>query len=311
MAVYRTAGQTAEFDAIRALFQEEKIEFIPLKGAILRNYYPSPWMRTSCDIDIFIHESDMQRASAALVDKLGYTRGENGTHDVSFYSESGVHLELHYTLCSDENTAKEALLHPFTLCRESSEFSHEKLQSPELFYLHFVSHTAGHFIAGGCGVRPFIDILMMDEALWESRAEVDGMLMQNGLFEFTKYMRALAAYWFMGASADETVLAFEKAVIIGGVYGNFSNRAAFKSGKEKNKFRFIMSRIFMPFSMMKNKYPILKKHKWLLPVCHIRRWCALLSPKRMKRASAELSAVGKVSDSEIAEARALMEKLNI
>ena len=63
--------------------------------------------------------------------------------------------------------------------------------------------------------------------------------------------------------------------------------------------------------MLKNKYPVLKKHKWLTPVYQVRRWLALLSPKRMRRASRELSAVGNVSEAESLEAGALLDKLKI
>ena len=31
-----------------------QIPFLPLKGSVIRQYYPEPWMRTSCDIDILV-----------------------------------------------------------------------------------------------------------------------------------------------------------------------------------------------------------------------------------------------------------------
>jgi hypothetical protein len=150
----------------------------------------------------------------------------------------------------------------------------------------------------------------MDEKLWQSRDKVDAMLADTGIFEFAKYSRMLAAYWLLGAEADETVTTYEKIILSGGVYGNFKNRAALRENKEGG-FKFIMSRLFLPYDMLKNKYPVLKKHKWLTPVYQVRRWLVLLSPKRMKRAGKELSAVGNVSDTESLEAGALLEKLKI
>ena len=40
-------AQNAELEEICEILKEENIDFIPLKGAFIRNYYPEPWMRTS------------------------------------------------------------------------------------------------------------------------------------------------------------------------------------------------------------------------------------------------------------------------
>ena len=101
LAVYRYEKINHELGRLRKVLNEAKIPFIPLKGSVLRRYYPEPWMRTSCDIDILIHESDLERAVAMLVDKLAYKREFKGSHDISLFSDYGVHLELHYSLIEE------------------------------------------------------------------------------------------------------------------------------------------------------------------------------------------------------------------
>ena len=96
LAVYRYEKINYELGRLREAMNEAKIPFIPLKGSVIRQYYPKPWMRTSCDIDILVHESDLERAVAILVDKLAYKRESKGSHDISLFSDYGVHLELHY-----------------------------------------------------------------------------------------------------------------------------------------------------------------------------------------------------------------------
>jgi len=44
---------------ITALFVDEKIDFIVLKGGVLRSLYPETWMRNSCDIDILVKKEDL------------------------------------------------------------------------------------------------------------------------------------------------------------------------------------------------------------------------------------------------------------
>ena len=34
--------------------ERAQIPYLPLKGAVLRQYYPQPWMRTNSDIDILV-----------------------------------------------------------------------------------------------------------------------------------------------------------------------------------------------------------------------------------------------------------------
>ena len=51
-AIYRHAQLSYEYVAVCDALETAQIPFIPLKGSVLRKWYPEPWMRTSCDIDI-------------------------------------------------------------------------------------------------------------------------------------------------------------------------------------------------------------------------------------------------------------------
>ena len=54
IAVFRYAQIQYEQRKVFAAFEKCAVPFVPLKGAIMRQYYPAPWMRTSSDIDILI-----------------------------------------------------------------------------------------------------------------------------------------------------------------------------------------------------------------------------------------------------------------
>ena len=99
LAIYRYENQNYELSQIKKTLSEAKIDFLPLKGAVIRDLYPEPWMRTSCDIDVLVKKCDIDRAVEHLIAELGYERDtKENYHDVSLYSSSGVHLELHFTL---------------------------------------------------------------------------------------------------------------------------------------------------------------------------------------------------------------------
>ena len=106
LAVYRVEQFSFELKKICDLFENKNIPFIPLKGSVLREYYPESWMRTSCDIDILVHEGDLDKATEILVEQLSYTYEGKGGHDVQFYSSNGIHIELHYNLIEEEICSK-------------------------------------------------------------------------------------------------------------------------------------------------------------------------------------------------------------
>ena len=71
-----------ELEHIKSVFEKNKIEYILLKGSVLRNYYPEPWMRTSCDIDILVHDEQLDKAVKVLT-QTGYrVEGNKHYHDL-------------------------------------------------------------------------------------------------------------------------------------------------------------------------------------------------------------------------------------
>ena len=122
--------------------------------------YPQAWFRTSCDIDILIHQEDVERTIELLV-KNGYEHQSDATtHDYSFITPGKVHLELHYSLNQGERMeAINAILDMVWVCSSPFKESPYCFQmSNDMFVFYHIAHMAKHFIAGGCGIRSFIDL---------------------------------------------------------------------------------------------------------------------------------------------------------
>ena len=79
------------------------IDWLPLKGAVIRNLYPEPWLRTSTDVDVLVHQEDLERAIRALEAETDFRAGDRDYHDVAMNSPN-VLLELHFSLL--ENSAR-------------------------------------------------------------------------------------------------------------------------------------------------------------------------------------------------------------
>ena len=101
MSVYRHEQQNAEFETSCRIFYETQIKFVPLKGSVIRKYYPEPWMRTSCDIDILVKKEDYFNAGNYLAEKLNYKLQDYNSHDVSLYFTNNIHIELHHSLIEE------------------------------------------------------------------------------------------------------------------------------------------------------------------------------------------------------------------
>ncbi|MGN1053578.1 MAG: nucleotidyltransferase family protein [Candidatus Scatosoma sp.] len=317
MAVYRYENLNYELGRICELLEESEIPFIPLKGAVIRKFYPEPWMRTSCDIDILVHEEDLERATAMLKEKLGYTyeRKEKGSHDMQMYSLSGVHLELHYTLLEEGRLLKadKILSNIWNYAEEERKGSFQKRFSDEAFYFYHMAHMAKHFMIGGCGIKPFVDLWILNRSKKNKidKEKRDELLLNGGLFKFAKEVETLSEVWFEGIEHTETTKQMEKYVLQGGVYGTMQNRVVVQQVKSGSKFKYTISRIWLPYDTLKFLYPVLQKQKWLFLFCQVRRWFRLLFKGGFKRSVNELSISGSVTKEQRKEISSFLSELDL
>ena len=162
-AVYRSVRMRSELIAVCDVLEDEKIEHLPLKGSVMRNMYPEPWMRTSCDIDILIREEFLDRAVSVLIGELDYKYLGKGNHDVQLESPSGVHLELHYRALNEYSLDgyDKPLLSLFDRLKCHHGYEYRKEMSDEDFYYYHIAHMGKHYINGGCGIRTFLDLSIL------------------------------------------------------------------------------------------------------------------------------------------------------
>ena len=295
MASYRYVQNSYEFEQICLAFDEEKIPYMPLKGAIVRKYYPEPWMRTSCDIDILVRNEDLARAGEVLKSKLNYTFAERALHDVSYYSPSGVHLELHFDLTELNENVQNAVQNIWESATQQDN-SYCFAMTNEMFVAYHIAHMAGHFRYGGCGIRPFLDLWLLKNKMPYDKVETERLLAEFGLTEFAKNAFLLSDIWFDNAKHTEVTRDLEEYIVGAGVYGSLENKVAVLQDEKKGGFRYVLSRIFLPYKKMKRLYPKLEKAPILLPFYHVKRWLLFLFKKDKKRALAELKYSSSISD---------------
>jgi len=282
MAVYRYQQLNYESERIFKTLEEAKIPYLPLKGTIIRRYYPEPWLRTSCDIDVLVHESDLVRSIELLVSTLSYEDKTLNYHDASLYTQTGFHLELHYSVQEDLKNADLLLADAWNYALPVSDGSYRYQFRDDFFLFYFFAHASKHFLSGGCGVRPLIDLYLLRQKMPYDAVALETLLKKGGIQQFANAMEKLGEVWFGQAEADKNIAAMGKFVLSGGVYGHFGNRISVGRAMKGSDFRYMLSRLWMPYRLLKIKYPVLKRHKWLFLAAQVWRLLTGLLSKRTK-----------------------------
>ena len=313
LAIYRYEQLRYELEEVCRVLEEEKIEHIPLKGSVIRALYPEPWMRTSCDIDILVRENDLDRAVDILSQKLQYTSEGKDSHDISLFSESGVHLELHFKLVDVRVTRRgENVLLKIWEHTESAEgCTYQKKLTDEMFYFFHIAHMAKHFHAGGCGVRPFMDLWILNHKTEYDAKKRQELLKEGQVAAFADGAKRLSEVWFDTGVHDELTKELEDYVLRGGVYGNMKNAVVIQQAQKGGRFKTLLSRIFVPYDVLLIRYPSLAKHKWLMPIYQVRRWGRLLLKGKAKASVRELQIGANVSEEQQARAEKLLRDLGL
>ena len=287
--LYRYKDLCTTLAELKELLEGNAIVHIPLKGSVLRDLYPTPWMRNSCDIDILVREADIPRAKELLL-AAGYTSYSATAHDVSFDSPRGVHLELHFRLLEDgvSDTMQRVLTDVWSHATPKAGALYEHVLSDDFFYYYHIAHMAKHYLHGGCGIRPFLDLWMLRHRIFFDEERRNALLKAGGLLSFAKAAESLSEVWFGEESHTPITEKMEAFVLSGGVYGSEENRITVGQVRRGGKLGYALSRIFLPYHTIKYHYPVLQKHKWLLPFCEVRRWCKLIFLGGARRSAKEL-----------------------
>ena len=287
-AVMRYLRSEYELNRIGHVLENNRIQHIPLKGAVLREYYPEQWMRTSGDLDILVHENEVEQASGVLETTLRYTRIKKGDHDISLRSSSGLLIELHY-LAIDEGRFPHAQRILSRIWDDSIATSGFRRNLPdELFYFYHIAHMAKHIENGGCGIRPFLDLWILNHKMHFDVQNRRKLLEGGMLVPFAEAAEKLSEVWFSQMKMDPLSQHFEDYVLRGGTHGILENQIGVYQTKLGSKIRYALQKIFLPYDTLKYHYPILQKHKFLTPIFEVIRWLKLLFKGGIKRSAREM-----------------------
>jgi len=306
------------FDAERAKlfsFLEQKgIWYLPLKGIVLKDYYPAVGMRQMSDNDI-LFDGNFCDAVRSYLESQGYEAVSvgAGVHD-SYKKEPVYNFELHRALYSE--THQKGLAEYYRNVKDrlvlNDTASYGYHFTDEDFYVYITSHAYKHYIGSGTGLRTLLDFYVylkakpeMDFAYIEKECEV------LGIAEFEKRNRNLCEKVFCadalyGMEALERQLSAEEKEMLSyylssGVYGTMERgveNSVKKLGRNSigwSKLKYMWKRLF-PGDEVYQYYAGSVKNKAMraLTGWFCRLFTVLFHRKRRTSIVRELKAVKKV-----------------
>ena len=273
--------QTMELEKIGKAFEDAGIDYIPLKGSVVKYFYPMPNYRKSGDIDVLVRGENLESARAVVENmgyKFNYIYEQNNVH--YRFTEKTFCLELHKKLVADYNRSYGFLSRAWDYARLKDGTNYTYQFDISFLYVHLIAHLAKHLRSGGAGLRLFCDIWIMQSKNMIDRNKVRIYLEEANLLEIEGCIINLLDKWFLDKKINDKVLnKLELFVLKGGSFGIVSqkiNMASFgqtDSERFENKYwrKKFLSYFFEPLTYMKQKYPILISHSWLLPIMWIYR----------------------------------------
>ena len=269
--------ELAADDACKKL-DEMGIRHMLLKGSVMKNFYPSPDMRTMGDIDILVEAARCDEVVKAFIADGFKFVGEGDLH--SNVKKGNAYIEFHRSMVdSCHETLSAYYGDGFRLPHKIEDNEYEYKLTDEDFYVFLVAHIAKHYRYGGTGIRSLLDLYVYEKALPSLDFDyINGELEKIGLLVFCNKIRKITYDWYSGSFDGEFDIMSEY-IVSGGVYGieGTSMQNSFildnidediQSKKIKNFFGVI----FLNYDEMKIRYPFLEGKKILLPLFWIVRF---------------------------------------
>ncbi len=270
--------QTKVLNEIMSAFDQNKIDYMPVKGVLLRSIYPKPDMRVMGDGDILIRYEDYREKIRPLMLSLGLEEGRVSDNEL-VWNKPFVCVELHRRLIPSYNKDYYAYYGDgWRLAKKCDGTRYAMTDEDQMIYLF--THFAKHYRDSGIGLRHFVDLWVYRNANPKLNEKyIKAELKKLQLYDFYKNIVKTLENWFDDGEGSEKTEFITNVIFSSGVYGTVEANAlseALKLSKvtgensnihyEKLKFE-----IFPPYDYMCKRYPFLKKWKILLPLFWIVR----------------------------------------
>ena len=271
---------------------ENRIDFLPLKGIVIKDYYLDPHSREFADNDILFDDVKSDLVKAFFVNRhYEVELYKKSNHDV-YLKKPVLNFEMHRALFG-ETGDNEKIVEYFKdyLNKAPIKNEYEHHLSNEDFYIYFTAHSYKHYHVSGCGIRTLIDYYLYLKKENLDFDYINKELEKLDLLDFSNQFKSVAIKVFDNEPLNEEEEEMLLFIVSSGTYGTMEHSVD-KGVKEKGKFGYFMARVFPPYRFYKSMYPWAYKCPILIPIAWCCRFFRILF-KNPKKATSELKMISK------------------
>ena len=266
------------FDA----FQANGVDFLPVKGSVLKSLYPQPGMRPMGDADILIRMEQYNQIKPIMKD-LGFAKKPANDNEL-IWTCPELYLELHKALMPTGNSIFSRYFEN-AWQRAKVENGSRYTFSPEDTFVHLFVHYAKHYRGGGIGLRQLTDLWVYQRANPHlDMAYVRKEMAVLKLEEFFDNTQQMLENWFNNGPETAVSEFMSSFIWSSGSWGNRQNLALWycianekaAGSRTGGKVRTVLRTLFPSARVLVTRYPVLEKAPWLLPVFWPVRWISVL-----------------------------------
>ena len=264
--------QMRDLGRVLAAFQTNGIDHMPLKGCKMKALYPKPELRLMGDADVLIRLEQYDRI-LPIMQQLGFVAHHESDHELVWRTD-GLYLELHKRLIPSYNKDFHAYFGAgWQLAKPEEGTRYSMSANDEMVFLF--THFAKHYRDGGIGCRHVADLWVYCNAHPElDEAYIEEKLSPLHLLEFYRHIRRLMAVWFEDTAGDERMDFITDFIFDSGSWGNKASRLQSRTVRDSkhnvlrfsSKLVYLWKTAFPSCVVLREKYTILKRCPWMLPL---------------------------------------------
>ncbi len=285
-AIRKNILMDAERKKILNRLEQEKIWYMPLKGAVLKDWYPKLGMRQMSDNDILFDSEYRMKVKNIMLDLGFICKDFNSGNDDAYFKPPVSNFEMHSSLFASAHIGK---LYEYyqniklkLIKDEDNQYGYHF--RTEDFYLYLTAHEYKHFASGGVGVRSLVDAYIFMKK-YESSLNWDYLnteLKKLKIQDYEQKSRIIAKKIFNEQELSKEETAMLDYYLFSGSYGTQKNEIEHKFNRLGNgsKAHYLFRRIFLPMEEIESYWNFFYRHKWLIPVLWVYRPIKGLLTKR-------------------------------
>lgn len=283
--VKHCAFQDMALDELIQAFTSRGIDCMPLKGSVVKNYYPSPDLRTMSDIDFLVREQNRQIVRD-IMHSLGYEDDILDDGQVDGFKRGKLdYIEVHYDFSAKNHVYHEIFTIDWDKL-EPTDTPHLFKQTFEELYFFNVGHYAKNMHNKGMGLKGVVD----GYVLWKCLSDEQKQQLQNRfeeiqLVDFHNSLLKIADVWFNDAVDDGTLNDVQEYLMTRLTYGDEKTLRVLQTlyaDQTSSNTEYIWKKIFPSANSLYARYDIQHKCFIFIPFLWLRRILGLVFGSKAK-----------------------------